>query len=82
MAEMSEVEITRIVRQSVHDTLTVLGVDTSDPLAMQRDFQHLREWRVAVNSFKIKGLMVVLTTLVTGCLGLIYVGFQHLPLGK
>lgn len=74
---MSKDELRVMMRQCVQDTLTALGVDASEPLAMQRDFQYLRDWRTAVEATKRKGMLAGLTVLVTGALGLLWLGLKE-----
>lgn len=73
---LTEDELKSLVAQSVRETLMVLGVDAENPLEMQRDFQHLREWRQTTDSIKSKTAMVIITVLVTGALGALYVGIK------
>lgn len=40
-------ELKAIVRESVHETLVSLGIDSSDPIEVQKDFAHLRAAREA-----------------------------------
>lgn len=49
---MNDDEIRRIVKQSVHETLTTLGMDISDPeavIAMQADHAYLRRSRLGAD---------------------------------
>lgn len=73
---LSKEEMRAIVKEAVSETLTQLGVDTSSPLEMQRDFQHLRDWRMAQEVIRRKGYMTLMAVLVTGVVGLIWVGFK------
>lgn len=49
-----------MVPEAVRQTLLQMGIDTSDPLAMQRDFQHLRQWRESGEDMRRKGALVVM----------------------
>lgn len=73
---LSEGEITAIVSRAVHETLVQMGVDTSSPLEMQRDFQHLRDWRQAQEAIRRKGYLTLVSVFVTGVLGLVWIGFK------
>ena len=73
---LSADEMRVIVKSAVHETLTQLGVDTSSPLEMQRDFQHLRDWRMAQEVIRRKGYMTLVGVLLTGVLGLVWIGFK------
>lgn len=73
-------EMRQLVRSAVLETLSQLGVDTSSPIEMQRDFQHLRDWRMAQEVIRRKGYMTLMGILVTGFVGLLWVGFKDVIL--
>lgn len=76
-------EIHHITREVVHQTLLEIGVQFSDPIEMQRDFQHLRQWRRAGEDLRSKGILTLLGIFIAGLVGLIVVGFRtwlHLKL--
>jgi hypothetical protein len=58
--------------QVMRQTLLVLGVDTTDPLAFQADMQHLRAWRESIATVKRQGLLTAIVIIVAGVLGLIW----------
>lgn len=72
---MTEAEIKKIVSETVHETLIRIGIDAADPLELQADMQHLRNWRQSVNTVKRQSLMTAVGVLTTGILGLLYVAF-------
>lgn len=72
--EMREIE--RIVAESVRQTLIQLGISTLDPLEMQKDMQHLREWRKSMENVKSKAVITTLTVLLSGLLAAIWLGFK------
>jgi len=78
--ETMKTEMRAVVKETVQETLTQLGVDTNDPIEMQRDFQHLRDWRMAQETIRRKGYLTMVTILVTGFLGLVWVGFKDVIL--
>lgn len=69
-------EIRDLICQGVEDAMTRLGMDASNPLEMQRDFQHLRDWRLSVNSAKTKGVVAIVGIIVTGMLGALFMGLK------
>ena len=73
---MTEAEIRKIVAETVDQTLTRLGVDTTDPLEVQRDFQHLRSWRESVATVKRQSLVTAIGILTAGVLGLIWLAVR------
>lgn len=52
--------------KTVVRTLSSLGVEVNDPLAMQRDMQFLREMRDTWHSAKSRGFLIALGLMVTG----------------
>lgn len=72
---MTEGEIKKIVAETVNETLLKLGIDASDPIELQADMQHVRAWRLSVNTVKKQSLMTAVGIVTTGILGLIYMAF-------
>jgi len=66
-----------VIAETVKQTLIQLGIDNSDPLEMQRDFQHLRDWRRSVEDLKRKSLLTMIGIVVTGAVGLLLVGLRE-----
>ena len=73
---MTEHEIRKIVAETVDQTLTRLGVDTENPIELQRDLQHLRDWRLAAAAIKRQGLISAVGIIVAGILGLMWLGLK------
>jgi len=71
---LSERELRDLVKATVHETLVGMGVEADEPLEMQKDFQHVRELRVATTLVKKKALHVLVGVVVAGALGAIWVG--------
>ncbi len=70
-------QIREIIRDAVRETLISLGVDIEDPIALQKDFAHLRTWRESTDSFKTHSVKAALFTLVSGAIGLIILWFRE-----
>jgi len=75
---LTEEELRTVMTEAVDTALVRLGVDVENPIQMQQDFQHLREWREATSSMKRKGLVVITGTLVAGGLAAAFVGIKSL----
>lgn len=69
-------ELKGIMEEAVDNALTKMGIDVTDPIEMQRDFQHLRDWRIAVNSARSKGFLTVIGILTAGVVAAFWVGFK------
>lgn len=74
---LSHSELNDVVAEAVKQTLMQLGVDTSDPFAMQRDFQHLRQWRESGEDLKRKGTVALLGIFFSGLVSLILLGLKE-----
>ena len=70
-------DLRTVTREAVEQTLTTLGVDCKNPLSMQQDFAHLREWRLAMESVRRKGLLVITGLLVSGLVAAVLVGIKE-----
>jgi hypothetical protein len=66
---MTSDELRKVMRETVHETLLTVGVQSSDPIEMQKDFQHLRDWRTSTEAVKRKGLMTLMTIAFAGVIG-------------
>jgi hypothetical protein len=71
---MEEGDIKRVVSEAVKETMLLLGVQIDDPTEVQKDFAHLRKWRVSVESATSTGMLTVLGVLITGALGALWMG--------
>ncbi len=65
------------IRETVHETLTELGIDHAEPREMQKDFAHLREARVTMEQIRNKGIMALVGFLVAGVLSASWLGIKH-----
>ena len=69
-------EARALIREAVRETFLMLGVKVDDPIEVQKDFQHLREWRTTTASIKSKGLMTLMGILVSGLVAAAWVGIK------
>lgn len=69
---MTDAELKKIVAETVAETMLKLGIDVSDPIELQKDMQHLREWRESIATVKRQGIITAVGLLVAGFLGLIW----------
>ncbi len=75
---MTEQEIKKIVSDTVRETLIELGIAHDDPIEMQKDFQHLREWRLATAMIRRKGILTLLGLVIAGAAAALWVGFKSM----
>lgn len=76
LADMTRDELRELIAETVRETLLQMGADPTDPLEMQRDFQHLRQWRRSGEELRSKGTLALLGIFLSGVAGLIAVGFR------
>lgn len=79
---LTEKDIENIVSRTVQQTLISLGVDASNPIEVQRDFQTLRDWRKSSEAIRSRGMMTIIGIVVAGALGALWVGLQHVISGR
>ena len=65
-----------VVRTAVQETLISLGMDASDPMALQQDMHFVREMRIASEKMRSKGLLLVLGLVLTAAIGAMWVGLK------
>ena len=64
---------TKLIEETVKQTLVTLGLDVRDPIKLQKDFAHLRDWRESSEKIKSKGIVTLVGVIVTGAGGLAWV---------
>ena len=73
---MTREELRDVIRDTVDETLTRLGLETDDPREMQLDFAHLRSTRLTLEQAQKRGMLVLVGVFVTALITLIYLGFR------
>lgn len=73
---MNEAEVKRIVAETVEQTLLAMGVDTDDPVALQKDMAHLRAWRESMETVRKQSLITAVGIITAGVLGLIWLALK------
>lgn len=73
---MSHEEIEEIVSRTVVATLSRFGIEEDDHKELKADFIHLRKWRQSVEQAQGFTAKVVITTIVSGFLGAMWLGIQ------
>lgn len=76
LADMTRDELRELIAETVRETLTQMGADPAHPLEMQRDFQHLRQWRRAGEDLHHKGMLALLGIFLSGVVALVLVGVR------
>lgn len=73
---LTEAQLKALVRDTVNETLTKLGVDVHKPLEMQADFLFLHELREASSTVRKKGLAAFIGIVVAGLCATFWLGFK------
>ncbi len=71
-------EARALIREAVRETFLMLGVKVDDPIEVQKDFQHLREWRSTTDSIKSKGMLTLVGIAVSGLAAALWMGMREL----
>jgi NADPH-dependent glutamate synthase beta subunit-like oxidoreductase len=74
-------DIDAVVLKTVATTLTSFGIEEDDRRELRADFQHLRRWRRSVEQAQSYTFKAVITVLVTGIVGAVWLGIKA-TLGK
>ena len=74
-------EIDAIVLRTIVTILTSFGIEEEDRREIRADFEHLRRWRKSVEQAQSYTFKAVITIIVTGFVGAIWLGVKVM-LGK
>lgn len=72
--EQLQTLVRETVQQTVNETFIRLGVQADNPIEMQKDFQHLRDWRQTTDSMKSKALLAAVGLVVSGGMAAVWIG--------
>jgi hypothetical protein len=74
-------DIDAVVLKAVATILTSFGIEQEDRQELRADFQHLRRWRKSVEQAQSFTFKAVITIIVTGFVGAVWLGVK-VTLGK
>jgi len=74
---MTTQELRKLIADTVNATLMQLGIEHDDPLEMQRDFQHLRDWRKSTERIKNRTVVTAVGVVVAAIMAALWVGFKE-----
>lgn len=72
MLEMNPDDLKKLISSTVEETLLKMGVDSTNPLEMQKDLQHLRSWRNSTEAVKRQSIIAAIGLVTAGTLALIW----------
>ena len=74
--EKRAASVDQVVLQAVSAILTSFGIEEDDRKEFKADLQHLRRWRKSVEQAQTLTFKVVVTAIVTGVAGAVWLGFK------
>jgi hypothetical protein len=74
-------DIDEVVLKTIATILTSFGIEEEDRVELRADFQHLRRWRKSVEQAQSYTFKAVITIIVTGFVGAVWLGVKVM-LGK
>lgn len=74
-------EADEVVLKTIATILTSFGIEEEDRAELRADFIHLRKWRKSSEAAQGFAFKTIITVVVTGFLGALWLGFKTL-LGK
>ena len=72
--ELSEKVAEKTAKKAISGILLSLGIDDTDHKELRADFVHLRKWRQSVESVQNYTFKAIVTTIVGGFLGALWLG--------
>src|SRR6266852_3825301 len=74
-------DIDAVILRTIATILTSFGIEEEDRRELRADFQHLRRWRKSVEQAQSYTFKAVITIIVTGLVGAVWLGVKVM-LGK
>jgi polyhydroxyalkanoate synthesis regulator phasin len=72
----NKADLEEAVYKTIATLLTSFGIEEADRVELKADFHHLRRWRKSVEQAQSYTFKIVITTIVTGFLGALWLGVQ------
>jgi polyhydroxyalkanoate synthesis regulator phasin len=69
-------DLDKVVLKTIATLLTSFGIEEDDRKEVRADFEHLRKWRKSVEQAQGYTFKIVITTIIGGFLGAVWLGFQ------
>ena len=76
--QMTRAELKELLKEAMSETFVTMGVNIADPIEMQKDFQHLRSWRLSVTAVQNKGMLAIILVIITGLMGATLLGIKDM----
>lgn len=69
-------QVDEVVLKTIATILTSFGIEEEDRIELRADFIHLRKWRKSVEQAQGYGFKVIVTAIVGGFVGAVWLGFK------
>lgn len=69
-------DVDEVVLRTIATILTSFGIEEEDRAEIRADFVHLRRWRKSVEQAQGYGFKVIVTAIVGGFVGAVWLGFK------
>ena len=69
-------EADEVVLRTIATILTSFGIEEDDRVELRRDFEHLWRWRKSVEQAQGYTFKAIVTAIVGGLIGLVWMGFK------
>jgi hypothetical protein len=80
-AALQREQLDEIANKAIGTALATFGIEETERGEVRADFIYLRQWRRSAESVKRAGWVAIITVLVSGTLGMIWLGLK-MALGK
>ena len=74
---LSREEFEEVIKKTMNETFLALGVDTTKPICLQKDFSYLRNLRESNNTMRTLGISTVLVTFIGGMGTALLIGIKE-----
>lgn len=78
---LTAIDVDHVALKTIATILTSFGIEEEDRIELKADFNHLRRWRKSVEQAQSYTFKAVITIIVTGFLGAVWLGIKAM-LGK
>lgn len=76
MTEFSRADIEAMVREGVRAAFRDVGFNEQEAFEHRRDMEFLRDWRKLCELSRSRGILMILTMIITGLVGMLVLGFR------
>lgn len=74
--QMTAEEVRVLMRETVRETFLMMGMKVDDPIEVQKDLLHLREWRITMEKVRSKSMMTAVGMAAAGVVAAFWIGIK------